>query len=249
MIYSTPLLLGVIIIKYLYEKIYQDLKHKIDSGFYKPGEKLPTEKELMKIYDASRDTVRKSLQLLANENMILRKAGIGTFVEEKKATYELATFDGFSEQMRRAGLEPSSEIIAISLSSDVDPKIKSVLDLEDKDLVYKISRNRLADDVKMAYEETYIPYKITPNIHEHINEHASLFKIYEDIYHIQIQHGYIELEATLPNKKVQRLLDINADQPVLKMSCYGVKVKDEPLYYVDCWYLGNKYKFTTMLPR
>lgn len=50
-----------------YQKIYQDLLDKIKHGKIKPHTLLPSESELMKIYDASRDTVRKALNLLLND--------------------------------------------------------------------------------------------------------------------------------------------------------------------------------------
>lgn len=53
-----------------YQKIYQDLLEKIKRGDIKPHTLLPSESELMKIYDASRDTVRKALNLLLNDGYI-----------------------------------------------------------------------------------------------------------------------------------------------------------------------------------
>ena len=53
-----------------YQKIYQDLLKKIKRGDIKPHTLLPSESELMKIYDASRDTVRKALNLLLNDGYI-----------------------------------------------------------------------------------------------------------------------------------------------------------------------------------
>lgn len=69
----------------LYEKIYSHLKAEIESGHYQPGDLLPTEQELMATFEVSRMTTNRALQLLASEGLIVRKAGVGTFVSEASA--------------------------------------------------------------------------------------------------------------------------------------------------------------------
>ena len=63
-----------------YLQIENDIKNKINSREYLPGSFLPTEKELMRIYDVSRTTIRKAADLLEKEGMIERKRGYGTKV-------------------------------------------------------------------------------------------------------------------------------------------------------------------------
>ena len=60
-----------------YQKIYQDLLEKIKQGEIKAHTLLPSENELMKIYDASRDTIRKALNLLLNDGYIQKNKGKG----------------------------------------------------------------------------------------------------------------------------------------------------------------------------
>ena len=69
--------------KFRYLLIYEDMKSKIESGEYAAGTKLKTEKEYQELYQASRDTVRKAFGKLENEDYIVRKAAVGTFVKQK----------------------------------------------------------------------------------------------------------------------------------------------------------------------
>ena len=64
----------------LYRKIYLDLKMKIASGELAPGEKLPFERELCDLYGVKRVTIRKSLEMLAQEDLIIKHMGLGSFV-------------------------------------------------------------------------------------------------------------------------------------------------------------------------
>ncbi|AGB41681.1 transcriptional regulator [Halobacteroides halobius DSM 5150] len=65
-----------------YVKIRNKIKESINQGQIKPGDKLPTENELTKKYDASRHTVRKALNILNQEGLLNKKQGVGTFLKE-----------------------------------------------------------------------------------------------------------------------------------------------------------------------
>lgn len=67
----------------LYKKIYDDLLEAIEKGIYSPGSKLPSEKELMEQYNVSRITSKKALEMLADQNIIVRMPGKGSFVLEE----------------------------------------------------------------------------------------------------------------------------------------------------------------------
>ena len=69
-----------------YLKIKNRIKKFIEDGEVQPGEKIPTEMELAKKYNASRHTVRKALNLLTQEGKLNREQGVGTFVKKKSKT-------------------------------------------------------------------------------------------------------------------------------------------------------------------
>lgn len=68
--------------KPMYEQIYDDLAEQIRTKHYKEGDRVPSEKELAELYNVSRITSKKALELLANEGFIIRLPGKGSFVRE-----------------------------------------------------------------------------------------------------------------------------------------------------------------------
>jgi len=98
-----------------YLAIYKQLKEKIENGEYKQGDKLKTEKELQMEYGVSRDTIRKALANLENEDYIIKRPALGTFVRHKKSDYQLTKLESFTEQMKSRGIRPSSEFVSIEL--------------------------------------------------------------------------------------------------------------------------------------
>ena len=67
--------------KFRYLSVYQDIKDKIEKGVFLQGEKLKTEKEYQQEYGVSRDTIRKAFGKLENEDYIVKKTAVGTFVK------------------------------------------------------------------------------------------------------------------------------------------------------------------------
>lgn len=70
--------------KTLYQVIYEDITKAIESGEYKIGDKLPSEKELATQYGVSMITSKRALEMLVDDNQIVRMPGLGSFVTDRK---------------------------------------------------------------------------------------------------------------------------------------------------------------------
>lgn len=235
--------------KFVYLSIYEDIQRKIDSEEWKPGARLPNELDMMEEYKVSRGTVRKALSKLELDGYISRKVAIGSFVKFRKVDYTLARMESYSEQMRRIHVEPSSELLSIELTATPPHEAAEALALNKNEKVYCITRLRRADGEPMAYEMAYVPSRLCPNLHTHITDTSSLYEIYEKVYGLKLKFGLIELEAELADEPTQRVLNVKKGSPMLKMVCSVTLEDDSPLYYVKCYYIGEKYKFSTRLPR
>ncbi len=65
----------------IYHQLKTVLQEQIENGLWRPGDRLPTEQELCRMYNISRSPVRQALKELEYEKVILRRPGLGTFVE------------------------------------------------------------------------------------------------------------------------------------------------------------------------
>lgn len=74
----------------MYRQIYTELRGQIMDGQYPPGAKLPSEKELCEQYDISRITSRRVMEMLADEGLIVRQPGRGSFVAEEVSVQQLS---------------------------------------------------------------------------------------------------------------------------------------------------------------
>src|SRR5690625_6405333 len=88
----------------------------IDNEELQPNDPIPTERELCKIHDISRMTVRMAIMSLVNEGVLYREQGKGTFVARKKQKHQLSHLRGFTEDMEkdRKSTRLNSSHVAIS---------------------------------------------------------------------------------------------------------------------------------------
>lgn len=234
--------------EFLYIQLYNKFKENILNKVWEEGMQIPSEYELMEDYNASRDTIRKSLQKLANEGYVHRQAGKGTFVNSHKSRYKLTSLESFSEQMRNMGLEPSSKNLSFSIEEPND-KIKNYLEILNDEKVYKIERLRLANDEPMCYEIAYVSKELCPDLDELIDSSASLYDLYENHYNLRLDYGNMYLEAEGCPKEYSNYLKIKKGSPILKMNCVVYVNSKKPLYFVESYYIGDKYVFYASMPR
>lgn len=95
----------------LYAQVKETLVRQIRSGQYQPHQVLPAERELMDLYGVSRITIRRALSDMANEGLVYRKVGRGTYVAAEPIVETLTELVGHLEELQRQGLRPEVTIL------------------------------------------------------------------------------------------------------------------------------------------
>ena len=131
----------------LHYQIYLDLLKKIQNGLLKPGERIPSEPELERIYDVSRVTVRGAIEMLAREGLVEKNRGKkGTVVCKSKHAYDMKKLTSFTDDVSLYGERASSELLDFE---EMVPggRIAELLGLEEGETVFYIERKRCRQDV------------------------------------------------------------------------------------------------------
>ncbi|XMB72996.1 GntR family transcriptional regulator [Mycoplasmatota bacterium WC30] len=234
--------------KYLHEQIYEDLKSKILTKEYKYGSMLPREVDLMSIYKVSRHTIRKAMDRLYNEGYVYKVKGTGTFVKSSKANYKLSNMSSFSEIMDNQEGKPNSVVIEAKIIS-ADEKIIDKLDLGNNKECYYIERIRRNGKTNLCFEKTFVNPELCPDIIEFITPNTSLYQLYEDKYNLNLYEGVYNLEAINASKHISKILDIPENSAILYMEANIFVQSGIALYFVEAYYIGTRYTFSTNLKR
>ena len=136
-----------------YRQIEQALRERIAA--LPPGARLPSDAELCAEFGVSRMTARNAMQRLAEDGLITRNPGRGSFVAEPPAHRRANRLMTFTQEMRRAGRVPSSHVLTRVIRPSTPPEAES-LGIAPGEPVVHLRRLRLADDEPIALESTVL---------------------------------------------------------------------------------------------
>jgi GntR family transcriptional regulator len=146
----------------LYQQLQRALREAIDKRLFGPDEALPAERQLANDLSISRITVRKAIDGLVDEGLLVRRAGSGNFINTR-IEKNFAKLTSFSEDMRSRGRTPRSVWLKRS-EGTVTPEEALRLRLSPGAPVYRFNRIRYADDMPMCLEYATIVADALPSL-------------------------------------------------------------------------------------
>lgn len=212
-----------------------------------PGDPLPTEREISEKHGVSRTTVRKALSDLLTEGRITREQGRGTFIAEPKLMQEL-TLTGFTDNMVRLGLIPSSRVLSVSRKAG-SPAVNDSLDLPADAPVLAVTRLRLADGSPMAIETVHLDAERFGEVEELMAENASLYAILERRFGVTLEHAEETIETAAASPEDAELLGTDVGGPILLLTRQSFDAEGSVIELVTSRYRGDRFGFTTTLTR
>jgi GntR family transcriptional regulator len=234
--------------KLLHVKIYESLLEKIHSNEYGCGEKIPSERDLEKVYEASRETVRRALERLRLEGFIYKKIGVGNFISEKKLDIHSRNLTGFTDEMKRRGLNPSSKILYLGREKTSESVAVNLGISEDQE-IYRIERLRMVDNEPMAFEIAYLPADKYADLDKINLEKTSLYKILSEQYFVKMTRAFEVLEAISVDDKVAGILLVEPNSPVLVVQRTVYAEDNSAVEFVTSYYRADRYRATFYLTK
>jgi GntR family transcriptional regulator len=231
-----------------YHQLKEILREKIRTDEWKPGDLIPSERELSETYGISRMTARQAITDLVNEGVFYREQGRGTFVSRNKITQQLLHLTGFTEDIQARGQTPSTRVLSAEMWP-VDETIAERLRVKPGDHILRLERLRLADHEPLAIERTHLSFKGCERLLEEDLEHQSLYRLLESTYGVPLMEAEQEIEAGLASEDSARLLDIAIGSSVLYIRRTTYTDRNQPIEYATSVYCGTKYTFYTHLKR
>ncbi len=231
-----------------HKQISEWLESQIEEGTYEIDEKLPSENELCKKFDVSRVTVRKALQTLENEGLIYRSQGLGSFVCDDRPRQSFIQLTDFEEDMRRAGLEPSSEVIKLTTEKATD-QITGVLNLDPESTVVRLDRLRLGDGEPIAFDITWLPMFYGQLIEGYDLKDETIYDILEKDFDIPVEKGYFRIEAENSPDDIAKHLKLEPGTALLVIDRISLTVGEKPIYYQKRYYRSDRIVYELVAER
>lgn len=228
---------------------YYILKRKlikmIDQEEFKINEAIPSERELINMYDVSRITVRRAVDELVNEGYLYKVQGKGTYVKSDDYNQDLISITSCTEDILKLGMKPSRIVISSDVIS-ADKKRMRNLELGENEKVFRLKRIYFANQMPVNYTTTFLPNKLFPDLQAYDYSKKSLYDVLKKIYNVKITRASRTIEAILAQDDTAEYLDVEEGMPVLLFRCvtYGiVNGKELPIENFKCCYRSDMFKF------
>lgn len=208
------------------------------------GAALPSERELAARWHVARMTLRRAVDELVIEELLVRRHGSGTYTTRPKVARWLGMIS-FTEHTRRRGMRPSSQVLEFR-EQRAERGLARRLRIPVGDPVISFTRLRLADEMPMVVERTTVPGVYVPGLSAG-DLAGSLYELLQLRYGIELVSGTSTLEPTMPDARTAEWLEIPTSQPCI--SSYGVSFDDRHrvFEYTTAVYRGDRYTFTAEL--
>jgi len=225
----------------LYQQLQRALREAIDKRVLGPDDALPSERHLAADLGVSRITVRKAIDGLISEGLLVSRQGSGNFVSTR-IDKNLAKLTSFSEDMRARGLEPHSVWLKRS-EGTVTPEEAMKLGLSPGTLVYRFDRLRFANDEPMSLEYCTVVASCLPSLDA---VDASLYEALERTGNRPVR-ALQRLRALLLDEEQAKLLGADPGDAGLLVERVGYLRDGRAIELSQSFYRGDTYDFVAEL--
>lgn len=232
----------------LYLRIEESIKNEIRADKYKPGDLLPTEEELSRIFQASRTTVRNALANLEKDGYVWRRQGKGSVVKDFKSAQNLNYLSSLTESLQQRGILVTTGML--SISEVVPPlKIKEEVDLPEGEKLYWLQRTRIADGIPVAYVNNYILKSIVPKLdaRKELLETHGLYYVLESEYGLEIDNCVETINTYISGPLEMEILQLNKPLALFLSKRITRLVDGRVFEHVTSVIRGDMHRYTVLL--
>jgi GntR family transcriptional regulator len=211
----------------LYAQVKALMMQRLIAGQWRPGEMLPSEFQLADQFGVSQGTVRKALDALAADNVLVRRQGRGTFVAEHddhRALFHFFHLVGPDGERRL----PESRLLSVRKGlAGRDEATR--LNIARGDTVIRIRRMRLLDGRPTIAETIAVPHALFPDLADIREVPNTLYDLYERRYGITIARAIERLAAVAAAESEAKLLEIEPGAPLLEIDRTALALNGTPV--------------------
>lgn len=217
------------------------LIEKITNQELAVGQKLPSQRQLIKVFRSNHYTVRRAIDRLVNLGWVKSIHGKGTYVKEKP-TMISATFarnSRFTDAILRAGEQPSAHLLDWYFG---EPTVieREALALTEADKVYRLEILRFAGTSPMTLSTSTLPAKLVPDMHQFLPNFRSLYGLLKEQYNFTPVRKVSVIEARLPLNRDAELLEMPENIPILWIKSLNLHPDGHPAEMVISRVRGDR---------
>jgi GntR family transcriptional regulator len=223
----------------------QHLRRQIETGRLSGGERLPAEAELAGTFKLSRLTMRRALGELADEGLIERRQGVGTFVVPRKVAvqHDLSLSSSWRDRFLEEGHKSSSELLEARLAGLPGDLAGRVAPGEVPAEVYFLKRLHRVDSEPIGVTESWVPANLAPGLADRPLEDGSLSATLRTRYARTAASADSTLETILASAADAQLLETVPDVPLFAVTAVNRQEDGNLLELSYTLWVGGRVRF------
>ena len=222
----------------LYLQIKAHVSRHIADGSWPAGTRIPSEQELVQRFGVARMTVNRALRELAEQGLIVRVAGVGSFVAENKPQSNLLRIANIAQEIAQRGHTHRFELLTMARVA-ASPEVAAMLDLEVASSVFHLQGVHFENEVPVQLEDRYVNPRLAPQFMEQdfAQEQPSAYLV-RSVQFDQMEHV---VDAMLPTVEQAKHLQMETTQPCLVLT-RRTWLRGTPITWVQCVHPGMRYR-------
>ncbi|NLE44425.1 MAG: GntR family transcriptional regulator [Chloroflexi bacterium] len=227
----------------LYQQLYDSLLDRIDQGELRPGDRLPSERQLCDEFNLSRATVRQAFRELSRRGLIRTVPGCGTFVSTPRSNLVVdVSLAGFTTDLHRHGVSPSSSLLGSNVITAPGDDLVDAMRLQAGEQVLAVERLRLVDSVPLALHKVYVNLRMCPQLLRSDLAEMSLFRFLRDECGLTITRAEEQVYAALATQRELDVLRLSYPASVLRTERTTFTDTGEVVEFAVASYCGEWYR-------
>lgn len=232
----------------LFAQVASSLREDILQNRRLPGDKLPSESELEAAFGVSRITIRQALSALHAQGLIKKLNGKGSFVTRPSDAPHLGPLTGFYEHIRSRGDEASGRTLSVR-DLPASAAAAQALKLPPGTPLTVATIIRLVNGEPWAYGSVHAEPALARALLAHDLNANDVMSVLESSLGYRLKNFHIEAGAVSAGKLRGRLLEIGADQPLLRIRFTPHDVNDQPLTYSEMFFRADRFNYRAVVQR
>ncbi|WP_246945401.1 trehalose operon repressor [Bacillus pinisoli] len=231
-----------------YLAIYNELSKKIKTGELAPNTLLPSEHEMTELYETSRETIRKALNLLSQNGYIQKVRGKGSIViDVNKYDFPISGLVSFKELANKMDHKVNTIVNELSL---IKPSqyIKQQLNIQRMSSVWKVVRTREIDGIKVILDKDFLIADYVPDLTVEICT-DSIFEYLEKHLNLTISFAKKEIVVEEPTNEDRELLDLEGFTNIVVIKNFVYLDDATLIQYTESRHRPDKFRFVDFARR
>lgn len=221
-----------------YEQVRRHLAAAIREGNYRPGEALPSQRDLSASYGVTLMTLRQALRMLSDEGLVVQQPGRGTFVAPPKLAYQRKTLRSLSEELRSRGVDVQTKVIRVG-NRQPPASVCAPLAIPSGQRALRIERLRIVDGRPAVHQVSWVPERFAEDIRESDFSATTLYAALAEHAGLAVSRCSETVRPALVTREAAVHLQVTQGSPVFLSERLTLGIDDSPIVFDSARILGD----------